>query len=107
MTTLRATLALIESAVLVPLYRGSDGRLGLVFIRRSPFGQHGGQIAFPGGRREPNDPDLLATALREAEEEIGLERRSVDILAAREPGYFVDETGGSAPPPRAAALSRS
>ena len=33
--------------------------------------------------------------------------RSVDILAAREPGYFVDETGGSAPPPRAAALSRS
>jgi len=80
-TTLRATLALIESAVLAPLYRDSDGRLRLVFIRRSPFGQHGGQIAFPGGRREPEDPDLLSTALREAEEEIGLERQSVDILA--------------------------
>jgi 8-oxo-dGTP pyrophosphatase MutT (NUDIX family) len=80
-TTLRTTLALIESAVLAPLYRAADGRLGLIFIRRSPFGQHGGQIAFPGGRREPEDPDLLATALREAEEEIGLARQSVDILA--------------------------
>jgi 8-oxo-dGTP pyrophosphatase MutT (NUDIX family) len=80
-TTLRAALALIESAVLVPLYRGSDGRLGLVFIRRSPFGRHGGQIAFPGGRREPEDADLLTTALREAAEEIGLDRQSVDVLA--------------------------
>src|SRR5579859_99765 len=82
MTTLRATLSLIESAVLAPLYRDTDGRLGLVFIRRSPFGVHGGQIAFPGGRREPEDPDLLTTALREAEEEIGLDRTSVDVLAA-------------------------
>ncbi|MCA1647682.1 MAG: CoA pyrophosphatase [Chloroflexi bacterium] len=82
MTTLRVTLALIDSAVLAPLYRASDGRLRLVFIRRSPFGRHGGQIAFPGGRREPEDPDLLATALREAEEEVGLDRSSVEILAA-------------------------
>jgi 8-oxo-dGTP pyrophosphatase MutT (NUDIX family) len=81
-TTLRATLALIESAVLAPLYRDPDGRLRLVFIRRSPFGRHGGQIAFPGGRREPEDPDLLTTALREAEEEIGLQRQSVDVLAS-------------------------
>jgi 8-oxo-dGTP pyrophosphatase MutT (NUDIX family) len=80
-TTLRATLSLIESAVLAPLYRDADGRLRLVFIRRSPFGRHGGQIAFPGGRREPEDPDLLTTALREAEEEIGLERQSVEVLA--------------------------
>ena len=82
MTTLRTTLALIESAVLAPLYRDADGRLRLVFIRRSPFGRHGGQIAFPGGRREPEDPDLLTTALREAEEEIGLARQAVDVLAA-------------------------
>jgi 8-oxo-dGTP pyrophosphatase MutT (NUDIX family) len=81
-TTLRVTLALIESAVLAPLYRDADGRVRLVFIRRSPFGRHGGQIAFPGGRREPEDADLLSTALREAEEEIGLERRSVEILRA-------------------------
>jgi 8-oxo-dGTP pyrophosphatase MutT (NUDIX family) len=81
-TTLRATLAIVDAAVLAPLYRDADGRLRLVFIRRSPFGRHGGQIAFPGGRREPEDPDLLTTALREAEEEIGLDRRSVEILAA-------------------------
>jgi 8-oxo-dGTP pyrophosphatase MutT (NUDIX family) len=85
MTTLRSTLALVDSAVLAPLYRDADGRLRLVFIRRSPFGTHGGQIAFPGGRREPEDPDLLTTALREAEEEIGLARDSVDILAALPP----------------------
>src|SRR6185437_9443759 len=82
MTTLRATLALIDSAVLAPLYRDTDGRLRLVFIRRGPLGRHGGQIAFPGGRREPEDPDLLTTALREAEEEIGLQRQLVDILTA-------------------------
>jgi 8-oxo-dGTP pyrophosphatase MutT (NUDIX family) len=80
-TTLRATLALVDSAVLAPLYRDPHGRLRLVFIRRGPHGIHGGQIAFPGGRREPEDPDLLTTALREAEEEIGLGRNSVDVLA--------------------------
>jgi 8-oxo-dGTP pyrophosphatase MutT (NUDIX family) len=81
-TTLRTTLALVDSAVLAPLYRDAQGRLRLFFIRRSPFGVHGGQIAFPGGRREPEDADLLATALREADEEIGLDPQSVDVLAA-------------------------
>jgi 8-oxo-dGTP pyrophosphatase MutT (NUDIX family) len=81
-TTLRSTLSLVDAAVLAPLYRDSDGRLRFVFIRRSPFGVHAGQIAFPGGRREPEDADLLSTALRESEEEIGLAPRSVDVLAA-------------------------
>jgi 8-oxo-dGTP pyrophosphatase MutT (NUDIX family) len=81
-TTLRATLPLVDSAVLAPVYRDPQHRLRLVFIRRSPHGIHGGQIAFPGGRREPHDPDLLSTALREAHEEVGLEPRSVDVLAA-------------------------
>jgi 8-oxo-dGTP pyrophosphatase MutT (NUDIX family) len=53
----------------------------LVFIRRSPHGVHGGQIAFPGGRREPTDATLLDTALREAEEEIGLDPGRVQVLA--------------------------
>jgi 8-oxo-dGTP pyrophosphatase MutT (NUDIX family) len=62
------------------LYRDPQDYLRLVFIRRSPHGVHGGQIAFPGGRREPEDVDLLATALREAEEEVGLDPRQVDVL---------------------------
>ena len=71
---------MVDAAVLAPIYRDADGRLRFVFIRRSPFGRHGGQIAFPGGRREPEDADLLATALRESEEEIGLSRRLVTVL---------------------------
>ena len=80
MTTLRSALQPVDSAVLAPLYRDPEGRLRLVFIRRSPHGLHGGQIAFPGGRREPEDPSLLATALREAEEEVGLDPTRVDVL---------------------------
>jgi 8-oxo-dGTP pyrophosphatase MutT (NUDIX family) len=69
-----------NSAVLAPIYRDTRGDLRLVFIRRSPYGVHGGQIAFPGGRREPQDADLLATALREAEEEVGLDPAQVEVL---------------------------
>jgi 8-oxo-dGTP pyrophosphatase MutT (NUDIX family) len=82
MTTLRTTLSLVDSAVLAPLYRDPRGALRVVFIRRSAHGLHGGQIAFPGGRREPEDPDLLSTALREAEEEIGLAPSAVEIVAS-------------------------
>lgn len=74
------TTELIESAVLAPLYRDPRGDLRLVFIRRGPGGRHGGQIAFPGGRREAEDATLLATALREAEEEVGLNPTQVQIL---------------------------
>jgi 8-oxo-dGTP pyrophosphatase MutT (NUDIX family) len=77
---LRSTVPLVDSAVLAPLYRDPEGDLRLVFIRRSPHGVHGGQIAFPGGRREPEDASLLETALREAEEEVGLEPNRVEIL---------------------------
>ena len=71
---------MVDSAVLAPLYRDPRDDLRLVFIRRGPHGIHGGQIAFPGGRREPEDTDLLATALREAEEEVGLDPRQVEVL---------------------------
>ena len=81
MTTPPTTVQLVDSAVLAPLYRDPRGDLRLVFIRRSPHGLHGGQIAFPGGRREAGDVNLLATALREAEEEVGLDPSQVEVLA--------------------------
>jgi 8-oxo-dGTP pyrophosphatase MutT (NUDIX family) len=72
---------IVEAAVLAPVYRDRDGRLRLVLIRRGPRGVHGGQLALPGGRREPGDATLRETALREAEEEIGLDRGQVEVIA--------------------------
>lgn len=71
----------VESAVLAPVYRDEDGDVHLVLIVRQPGGAHGGQVALPGGKREREDRDLQETALREAEEEIGLRRQQVRILA--------------------------
>ena len=68
-----------DAAVLVPLYRDAEGDLRLVLIRRTERGIHGGQLAFPGGKRDPEDPSLLETALREVAEEIGLERAAINV----------------------------
>lgn len=70
-----------ESAVLVPVFRDAVGELHVVMVRRSSYGVHGGQLAFPGGKHEPTDASLLATALREAEEEVGLASANVEVLA--------------------------
>jgi 8-oxo-dGTP pyrophosphatase MutT (NUDIX family) len=73
------------AAVLAPLYE-RDGELWAVFIRRrSDLRLHAGQISFPGGRREPEDPDLGHTALREAHEEIGLAPAAVTVVGALAP----------------------
>lgn len=70
------------SAVVALLYPGEMG-LKLVFIRRSEYvGIHSGQIAFPGGRYEESDGDLLVTALRELEEEIGVAADGLEVLGA-------------------------
>jgi 8-oxo-dGTP pyrophosphatase MutT (NUDIX family) len=69
-----------KAAVLMPMYEDGDG-LQIMFTRRSEeMPQHKGQIAFPGGLQHPDDPSLRATALREAEEEIGLRAGDVEIL---------------------------
>ncbi|MCT7264551.1 CoA pyrophosphatase, partial [Salmonella enterica] len=49
-------------------------------VRTDHLQDHAGQVAFPGGRTDPDDADAIATALRESEEEIGLERRLVTPL---------------------------
>jgi 8-oxo-dGTP pyrophosphatase MutT (NUDIX family) len=70
----------IASAVLVPIGVGSGGDR-LLFTKRSAYpGVHGGQVSFPGGKRSPGDVDLIATALREASEEIGLAPQDVEVL---------------------------
>jgi 8-oxo-dGTP pyrophosphatase MutT (NUDIX family) len=80
-----------DAAVLVPLFVGDDGRCHAVFTkRRDDLEQHAGEISFPGGRHDEDDPDLLTTALRESEEEIGLPAGDVEMLGALPPiGTFV------------------
>ncbi len=74
-----------DAAVLVVLYL-DGGRLHAVFTRRrEDLRRHAGEVSFPGGRRDEADPDLLATALREAEEEIGLPAPAVQVLGALQP----------------------
>lgn len=73
-----------ESAVLVPLFE-DDGLRAVFTKRRDDLKRHAGEISFPGGRRDEGDADLLATALREAHEEIGLEPAAVEILGALPP----------------------
>lgn len=70
-----------DAAVLVPCYRDGEGTVRIVLVLRTSGGQHGDQIALPGGKRDPGDPSLRATALREAWEEIGLAPDAVEVLA--------------------------
>ena len=75
----------INAGVLVALYV-DDGRVHAVFTRRrDDLRRHPGEISFPGGRHDDTDPDLLATALREADEEIGLAPSAVRVLGALQP----------------------
>ncbi len=70
----------VRAAVLVPIF-DHEGELYMLFIKRSNnVATHQGQVAFPGGRSEPADPDILTTALREAYEEVGLRPETVEVL---------------------------
>ena len=75
----------IDAAVLVPLYV-VDGALHAVFTRRrDDMRRHPGEISFPGGRQDDDETDLRLTALREAEEEIGLPAKAVELVGALQP----------------------
>jgi 8-oxo-dGTP pyrophosphatase MutT (NUDIX family) len=75
----------VDAAVLVPLYL-DRGELYAVFTkRRADLRRHAGEISFPGGRQDAPDEDLRITALREAEEEIGLSPQDVELVGALPP----------------------
>jgi 8-oxo-dGTP pyrophosphatase MutT (NUDIX family) len=78
-TELTAT-ELMPASVLMPLVQRPDGLRVLLTRRTEHLRDHAGQISFPGGRVEQDDADAVATALREAEEEVGLPRSAVDVI---------------------------
>jgi 8-oxo-dGTP pyrophosphatase MutT (NUDIX family) len=92
--------------VLVPLFRDPETESPHVVLtrRRAEMRRHAGEIAFPGGRQDPQDARLSDTALREAEEEIGLPRAQVALLGELTPtstfatGYLIHPFVGLIPP---------
>jgi 8-oxo-dGTP pyrophosphatase MutT (NUDIX family) len=75
------------AAVLVPLYLPAPAEPPHVVLtrRRADLRRHAGEISFPGGRQDPGDADLSATALREAHEEIGLAPGGVELIGELPP----------------------
>ena len=71
---------LIPAAVLVPIVEREDGLTVLLTRRTDHLHDHAGQVSFPGGRVEETDRNLIETALRETEEEIGLHRRHIHTI---------------------------
>ncbi|MEX1237293.1 MAG: CoA pyrophosphatase [Pseudomonadales bacterium] len=79
-----------QAAVLLPIVGWDQPEL-LLTLRSSSLGAHGGEVAWPGGRQDPSDPDLLATALRETHEEIGVPAQQIEIVGELRP--FISKYG--------------
>ena len=91
------------AAVLVPLVRREAGITVLLTQRTEDMPSHAGQIAFPGGRRQAEDADARATALRETEEEVGISRTFVQVVGPVDPyrtgtGYEITPVVGIVTP---------
>ena len=92
------------AAVLLPLFR-QEGHDRLLFtLRTAHLAHHSGEISFPGGASDAEDTDLVATALRETEEEIGLPMQNIRVLGRLDDfysihGYHVVPFVGVIPPP--------
>lgn len=81
-----------EAAVLIPFCRINDA-WHVLYIRRANFDgdRHSGQVAFAGGKREAGDENLETTALREAEEEVGMARQDVTVLGCLNHHHTISE----------------
>ncbi len=80
-----------NAAVLLTLFEKNPNDWHIIFIRRGSShkrDKHAGQISFPGGKAEVTDPDLMYTALREAEEEISIDLTGIDVLGSLSPLYI-------------------
>jgi 8-oxo-dGTP pyrophosphatase MutT (NUDIX family) len=71
-----------KASVLIPVTRHRPGKNSeiVLTVRSENLNSHPGQISLPGGSKEPNDSDVVATALRESEEEIGLSQDNVEVI---------------------------
>ena len=91
------------ASVLVPIVNRTPDITILLTQRTEDMPSHAGQVAFPGGRRQENDADAVATALRETEEEVGLDRKFVDVIGSYDPyrtgtGYEITPVVGIVTP---------
>lgn len=95
-------VSLREAAVLIAVTDRPDPGV-ILTVRPQWLRSHGGQVAFPGGKVEPEDSDAVAAALREAQEEIGLNPRDVDVVGVADPyhsgsGFRIVPVVGVIPP---------
>lgn len=77
---LRAEAETIPAAVLVPIVARASGLTVLLTQRTAHLRDHAGQVSFPGGRCETRDATAIDTALRESQEEVGIEAAQVEVL---------------------------
>lgn len=98
-----------EAAVLVPLVAHAHTTTVLLTRRTDHLHHHAGQISFPGGRRDPGDASPIQTALRETQEEVGLDPGRIEILGSLSPlqtpsGFHITPIVGLLEAPLAVAL---
>jgi 8-oxo-dGTP pyrophosphatase MutT (NUDIX family) len=95
---------IVNAAVLVALIERDDGYAVLLTERTAHLSKHAGQVAFPGGRMDPEDVDAESCALREAWEETQLDPQKVEVLGRLRPwvtgtGYHITPVVGAVKPP--------